>query len=155
MSSGAQRPADAVNLHATALVLGDRGLLVTGASGSGKSLLALTLVEQERAAGRYARLVADDQVFAAKRHGRLVVFAPTPIAGMAETRGFGPSRREYEPASVIDLEVEMAAGRPERHQAGTLRNRQGIDLPLLTLSIGELAGALLAIRAALMQLRAG
>lgn len=149
MRPGAQQPDDAVNLHATAFVLGDRGVLVTGISESGKSLLALTMVEQERAAGRYARLVADDQVFAAKRHGRLVVFTPAAIAGLAEARGFGPSRRDCEPAAIIDLEVEMAAGRSERHQAGASRNRLGIDLPLLKLSIDDLAGTLLAVRAAL------
>ena len=65
----ADRSGDAVNLHATAFVLGDRGILVSGPSGAGKSLLALTMVAQARASGMHARLVADDRVLAEASDG--------------------------------------------------------------------------------------
>ena len=146
----ADRSGDAVNLHATAFVLGDRGILVSGPSGAGKSLLALTMVAQARAAGVHARLVADDRVLAEVRHGRLIVRVPESIEGLAEARGFGPAAEEHEPAAIIDLEVEMTAGGgTDRYQAGNTVSRLGIEVPLLRLDIGELAGATLAIHAAL------
>ncbi len=49
---------DLPNIHGTALVLGDRGILVTGPSGSGKTTLALALVGHFCTHGRFARLVA-------------------------------------------------------------------------------------------------
>ena len=146
----ADRSGDAVNLHATAFVVGDRGILVSGPSGAGKSLLALTMVAQARASGMHARLVADDRVLAEASDGRLIVRVPESIEGLAETRGFGPTAEEHEPAAIIDLEVEMTTGSAtDRYQAGNTVSRLGIEVPLLRLDIGELAGATLAICAAL------
>jgi hypothetical protein len=145
-----KRVPDAVNLHATACVLGERGVLITGPSGSGKTLLALSLVERERLAGRFARLVADDQVFATVRSGRIVVFAPAAIEGLAEVRGFGPVGQEYEPAAVIDLEVQLLPDGPaERYQVGKSLCRLGVELPSIFVTNGELEGAIHAVRAAL------
>jgi len=64
------------NMHATALLVGDRGVVVLGASGSGKTTFALTLVAQARAAGLFSRIVADDQVFAEAQNGRLLCKVP-------------------------------------------------------------------------------
>ena len=47
------------NVHATGLVLGRVGLMLRGPSGSGKSLLALALIEAWTARGKSARLVAE------------------------------------------------------------------------------------------------
>ena len=93
------------NRHATALILADRGLLIMGASGSGKTGLALTLIRQAATEGRFARLVADDQVFVSAMAGRLIVHAPRTIGGLAEARGLGPAPVQAEAAAVIDLAV--------------------------------------------------
>ena len=51
------------NFHATAVVLGDRGIVIAGEPGMGKTQLALDLISHARTQGRFARLVADDQIF--------------------------------------------------------------------------------------------
>lgn len=98
-------------MHATAVVLGDRCVLLAGPSGSGKSVLALALVETFRAAGRFARLVSDDQVFLSVRHGRLLCHAPAAIAGLAEVRGVGPIPVEHEMSAAVDLLVRLVPAR--------------------------------------------
>ena len=73
--------------HATAVAIttavGPRAVLLRGASGSGKSDLALRLID----AG--ARLVADDQSELRRQGDAVVVRAPAAIAGMIEVRGVG------------------------------------------------------------------
>ncbi|MGE0279786.1 MAG: HPr kinase/phosphorylase [Rhizobiaceae bacterium] len=97
----------AINRHATAVILADRGVLITGASGSGKTALALTLMQHAAADGRFARLVADDQVFLFGGAGRLLVRAPATIAGLVEVRSLGPVGIKTEGAAVIDLAVSL------------------------------------------------
>ena len=72
----------AVNLHATAIVLGATGILITGPSGAGKSALALSLLRAGRLHGLYASLVADDQVLVSALNGRAVAAAPPATAGL-------------------------------------------------------------------------
>ena len=52
----------APTVHATAIVIGETGVLIRGRSGSGKSSLALALVARVRLAGGFAAFVADDRV---------------------------------------------------------------------------------------------
>ena len=95
--------AEMKNFHATAIVLGDRGVLIMGPSGGGKTSLALALVERASHRGEFARLVADDQVLVAEHGGRLVGRVPPTIAGLVELRGIGPRRAPYLSEIVIDL----------------------------------------------------
>ncbi|MEX3010859.1 HPr kinase/phosphorylase [Hoeflea sp. TYP-13] len=80
---------DLPNMHATAIVVGETGILITGASGSGKSRLALEFIQTATAAGRFAALVADDQVFLKVAGQRIIAVAPEAIAGLIEIRGSG------------------------------------------------------------------
>jgi HPr kinase/phosphorylase len=79
-------------IHATAVailtVAGPRAVLLRGPSGSGKSDLALRLID----AG--AQLIADDQSELHRRDGLVVVRAPPAIAGLIEVRGIGIVRVE-------------------------------------------------------------
>jgi serine kinase of HPr protein (carbohydrate metabolism regulator) len=130
-----------MNHHATAVILGDRGVLLRGRSGAGKTTLALALLGMCRSAGRFARLVADDQVLLARLGGRLVCRAPQSIAGLAEFRGMGPGRTPFEPGMVVDLVVDLvergAAPRFPEEDAVTL---EGCNVPLLALPEHEIAG---------------
>ncbi|TPM40257.1 HPr kinase/phosphorylase [Mesorhizobium sp. B2-3-4] len=94
-------------MHATALLIGERGIFITGASGSGKTTLALTLIDHCRQRGLFARLVGDDQLFVEAHAGRLVCCAPAAIAGLAEVHGLGPKRLPFEPACVVDLHLRL------------------------------------------------
>jgi HPr kinase/phosphorylase len=90
-------------LHASAVALGESGLLILGASGSGKSGLALRLM----ALG--ARLVADDRVSLARRGEALVASAPATIRGLIEARGVGILRADALAEAVLVLAVDLDA----------------------------------------------
>ncbi|MCC0030211.1 MAG: HPr kinase/phosphorylase [Brucellaceae bacterium] len=98
------------NIHATALVCGDTGLLLRGPSGSGKSALALRLIGHMRRAGQFAALVADDRVLLRADGGRLVASAPEPIRGLAELRGYGIVSVPTVSQAVIDIVADLDGG---------------------------------------------
>lgn len=93
------------NVHGTAIVLGTRGFLLTGPSGSGKSRLALACITAARQAGHFAALVADDRVDLALEHDRIVARCPPSIHGLIEIRGAGIGTIETVPAAVMDWAI--------------------------------------------------
>ncbi|WP_366935318.1 HPr kinase/phosphatase C-terminal domain-containing protein [Amaricoccus sp.] len=113
-------------LHASAVALGDRGLLILGASGAGKSGLALRMM----ALG--ARLVADDRVAIEVHEGALLVSAPAAIRGMIEARGVGLLRAEAldeaRLALAVDLDADGAARMPQSRQFGY----HGVEIELIS-----------------------
>ena len=130
----------ATNLHATGLVLGTRGFLVIGPSGTGKSMLALGLVASARRAGLFAGLVADDQVMIAVENGRIVARRPASIAGLAEIRGAGIVNVETIAAAVMDfalLPVKAPFAQRMAPENEVFRLAGGEHLPLLRLPHGE------------------
>lgn len=79
-------------IHATTLVIDAKGIVIRGASGSGKSYLALTLLRRARQADVPAGFVADDQTtLALGDDGAIVATCPKPIIGKIEVRPFGIS----------------------------------------------------------------
>lgn len=140
----------ASNLHGTALVVGDRGLLIIGNSGSGKTTLALALVTQSLQAGRFARLVADDRSILSQRGGRLVCSAPPTIKGLAEVYGLGPRGIKTEQGAVIDLLVRLVPG-ADRFPEEEDEIVEGCALPCLRLAERNSAGAMLAVWAWLLR----
>lgn len=137
-----------VNLHATALVAGSAGLLIRGRSGSGKSRLALALIDQCHLRGRFAALIADDRVWLSAHGDRLVATAPEPIAGLIEIRGYGPAPLAHEKHAVIDRLVTLvdpqAAPRHRQDATGTLA---GLPLPCLDLAARDAEGGARAVLA--------
>jgi serine kinase of HPr protein (carbohydrate metabolism regulator) len=87
--------------HATCVDLEDGAVLLRGASGSGKSDLALRLVD----AG--AVLVADDQVRLECRDGRLFASPPAALAGLLEVRGLGIVRLPHRADAPVGLVVDL------------------------------------------------
>jgi serine kinase of HPr protein (carbohydrate metabolism regulator) len=96
-------------IHANALALGEKGLLLRGPSGSGKSVLTLSLIAHFSARGDFARLVADDRTRIEAVGGRLVARPHPAIAGRIEIRGLGPTRLAHEPACVLAAVVDLRA----------------------------------------------
>lgn len=138
------------NLHGTAILLGDRGVLLTGGSGAGKTTLALALIERASRYGLFSRLVADDQVFAAVHAGRLVCCAPASIAGLVEVPGIGPQPVPSAAASVIDLCVRLVPrDAVDRFQEDGVETIAGCAVPKLKLAERNVAGAVPAIAARL------
>lgn len=144
------------NLHATAVVAGRHGLLVTGPSASGKTGLAIALIELCRARGMFASLVSDDQVWLRAAHGRLIADVPKPIAGLVEIYGFGPAPTDYMSSAVIDGVVALAEGGvPPRYRDDEIRNVLGIAVPQLRLSGKDPGRAAWAVHAWLKASRPG
>ncbi|WP_244483468.1 HPr kinase/phosphorylase [Mesorhizobium sp. 1M-11] len=140
----------APNIHGSGLLIGDRGILITGASGSGKSTLALALIGHFRAQGLFSRLIADDQLLVSNHGGRLLCAAPPTIAGLAEVAGIGPQPVAYEKEAMIDLCVRLVpAAEMERFQADTMAVVAGCEIPGLDVAAGNVTAALAAISARL------
>jgi len=113
-------------LHASAVAIDGRGVLILGASGRGKSDLALRLID------RGAVLIADDQVELAARGGRLQACALATIHGKLEVRGIGIVDCDAAAAPialVVDLDVA-----PERMPEPGSLTLEGIAVPTVALA---------------------
>lgn len=112
-------------LHATTIAYEGRGLLIRGASGRGKSALALSLI----ALG--AALVADDQTLVERQGDALIASAPEKLKGLIEARGMGLLRAPPAPPTPLTLVADLdsaAEGRlPPQEHAEIL----GLTLPLV------------------------
>ena len=112
-------------LHASAVALGSKGLLITGCSGAGKSSLALELM------ARGATLVADDGVMIrAEGPDTLMLRAPDTIAGRIEARGLGLIAVPHTSAiaqAVVTLDEIETDRLPAAHEIVL----GGVTLPLL------------------------
>lgn len=125
-------------IHATALAIGEAGILIRGPSGSGKSRLALELLAEARRRGVFAGLVGDDRVGVAAQAGRLVARGHPAIAGHIESRGEGILDLGSERAAVIRLILDLEGQSSPTATRLPQRNAErasvaGIDLPRLAL----------------------
>ena len=136
------------NLHATALIVGAEGVLILGPSGSGKSSLAVRLIELSHARSGFAMLVADDQLWIERLGNRLVAETPEAIAGLVEIRGFGPARIAHEPRMLVDRVARLVdpADAP-RYRFGGSEELLGVTVPRIDLAQRDSAGASIAIEA--------
>ena len=122
------------SIHATAIAIGEAGVLIRGPSGAGKSVLALALIAQAQMAGGFARLVADDRTALGARGGRLLARPVQPLEGLIERRGLGLTPEPYQPAVVLRLVVDLSGTEPVRmpEPEDLVERLAGIDLPRLT-----------------------
>jgi HPr kinase/phosphorylase len=134
----------ATSIHANALLIGETGLLLRGASGSGKSALTLRLVEWAKSNGFHAKMIGDDRVAVENRGGRLIARPHRAIAGLIEMRGLGVVPIEYEPAGLIRALVDLAPPTGEGHPRYPLSDAHsaqicGVSLPRCAAAIGDVA----------------
>ena len=130
---------DAPTIHASAVLLGARALLIRGPAGSGKSRLALSLLQAGAAKMLpFTRLVADDRAHVAASHGRLLVRPAPALAGMIEVRGFGIRSVPFEPVAVVGTIVDLSASDAEQlpDQSTAQAVVEGIALPRLAVARG-------------------
>ena len=101
---------DKPTVHASAVLVGERAVLIRGPSGSGKSRLAFDLILAGRS-GQVPRaiLVGDDRVYLDTSAGNLIVRPVRELAGLIEIRGLGIRRIEYVEEAVVGLVVDLAA----------------------------------------------
>lgn len=116
-------------LHATAVAVhgpdGWSGVLLLGPSGSGKSDLALRLMEGG------ARLVADDATLVWPHDRALHAACPETIRGRMEVRGLGVLPAPTRPIARLRLAVTCAAEPPERSPEPEVWAHAGLALPMV------------------------
>lgn len=108
-------------LHATTVAIGGVAVMIEGISGSGKSDLALRLID------RGAILVSDDQTLVIRSGKTLRARAPTIIAGRIEVRGIGILTMPYVDDVPVGLLVRVD-GAIERMPERRVRKIAGIDV---------------------------
>lgn len=130
--------------HATAIVIGEDGMLIRGPSGSGKSRLAREVIEGAAEGGRFSRLVADDRVALCCRGGRLIARPAPSLAGILEIRGVGLVQVPYEPAALIRLVVDILDEAPRFPEPGEAwAELLSVRLPRLAVNFPSAPGVVL------------
>jgi HPr kinase/phosphorylase len=123
-------------MHATAVAIDGKAVLLRGPSGSGKSDLALRLID----AG--ARLIADDQSELRRCGDGLLVRAPASIAGLFEVRGLGILRLDALAEAPVGLVADlMTADRIDRLPPRRGATILGIAVPLIEIAPFEASAA--------------
>lgn len=127
----------AVVMQASAVAIGARALLIEGPPGSGKSSLALSLID------RGAGLIGDDAVTLTAKSGRLIASPPPNITGLLEVRGVGlvqlPVASPAPVALILSLGGPLAGRLPETPLAA--RSIAGVAVPVLAFEPGTVAPA--------------
>jgi len=106
---------EAPSIHASAVKVGSRAVLIRGPSGSGKSRLAFDLILAGRS-GQLppAILVGDDRVRLDTGAGQLLVRPVRELAGLIEIRGLGIRRCDFVEQAEIGIVVDLQATDAER-----------------------------------------
>jgi len=112
--------------QASCVAIGGRGVLIEGSPGSGKSSLALALID------RGATLVGDDGVLLEQRDGRLWALPPPNIAGLLEIRNVGLVTLPARPAALALL-LRLDPEAPRCLETAESADLCGIVLPLIRL----------------------
>ena len=132
--------------QATCVAIGQRGILIEGQPGSGKSSLALALLD------RGAELVGDDSLLIEARGGRLWAHPHPATKGLLEVRNLGLLPQPAGQEVVIALVLRLDESAPRFIDAAESCTILGISLPQVRLWPG---GAVLHLKAELALTRYG
>lgn len=114
-------------VQATAVAISGRALLIEGEVGTGKSSLALALID------RGASLIGDDGLMLEARHGSLFASPHPNTRGLIEVRNLGILPMPVCDESRVALVIRLDRKAPRFIEAAERTERLGIDLPLVVL----------------------
>ena len=114
------------NLHASTVALDGRAVVIVGPSGSGKSDLALRLLD------RGFVLVSDDRTIVRKAGDKVIAAAPDTIRGKLEIRGVGIVDMPSVDDMPVALLVELTSDITRLPDDSRVRNIMGIGIPLIS-----------------------
>jgi hypothetical protein len=122
---------------ASAVSLDGRAMLIEGQPGSGKSSLALALIE------RGARLIGDDAVTLTAQNACLMASPPPNITGLLEVRGVGLATFPLAEPAPVALVLMLGGPAPDRLPEAPLPLRMiaGVPVPVLAFDPGSIAPA--------------
>ena len=96
-------------VHGTAIALEDKGVLLIGPSGSGKSDLALRLIDSG------ATLISDDQTICQRRNDEIFLFPHKKINGLIEVRGVGIIKVPFIKDVKLKMIVQLIDKQPQEY----------------------------------------
>jgi serine kinase of HPr protein (carbohydrate metabolism regulator) len=120
-------------LHASTVAKDGRAVLISGPSGSGKSDLALRLLD------RGFSLVSDDQTHVRREGDRLIASPPATIAGKLEIRGIGIVEMDNLTDIPVALLVELTSD--IQRMPDDSRERPILRVPLPLIGIDAMAAS--------------
>ena len=132
-------PTAGKSVHASAVKVGPRAVLIRGPSGSGKSRLAFELISSGPCWQLPPTLlVGDDRVYLNTAGGEIVVRPQPRLAGLIEIRGLGIRQVEFAAEAMVGLIVDLAADDAERlPPPEALRTRVlGVEIPRIPVNYG-------------------
>lgn len=132
--------AGSASIHASAVAVGDRAVLIRGPSGCGKSRLAFDLI----CAGRTGMippttLIGDDRIVLSVHDGALVATGAARLKGMIEIRGLGIRNMEVVESGTLAVVVDLSSSDAERMPPPHARSTHisGVELPRIPVGRGH------------------
>jgi serine kinase of HPr protein (carbohydrate metabolism regulator) len=122
-------------VHASAVSIDGRAVLIGGRSGTGKSDLALRLID------RGGVLISDDYTFVRRVNGRALACAPPNIIGKIEVRGVGIAEMPHVQDVPIGLFVDLDVAPERLPEPGDRRMLAGVAIPTIALAGLEASAA--------------
>ena len=122
-----QAPTHGTAHQASAVAIAGRALMIEGAPGSGKSSLALALID------RGATLIGDDGVMLTADGARVLISPHPRIAGLLEVRNLGLITRPVATTVPLALVLVLDAGAPRHIDAPDMVERAGVAVPMVRL----------------------
>ena len=123
-----------MNIHASCISLGGRGILFLGDSGAGKSDLSLRMITSFD-----AKLVADDRVDIKITNDKVIAAAPDILKGLLEVRGVGIISLPPQDSVEVNLVVNLTTAQLERLPEKSFYEIAGVSLPQISLNPFEIS----------------
>lgn len=144
-------------LHGTCVSVGGEGVLILGEPGTGKSDLALRLIDEPgfgiSESPMRSKLVSDDQVIITRHEDKLIASSPPAIRGKLEIRGLDIVVLATQPSAALSLVVKLQTlSGIERLPSHAAFDLLGLALPLVEID-GNSPSAPARLRAALHWLK--
>ena len=133
-------------IHSTSVVIDDNGVLILGDSGSGKSDLALRLIDNG------ATLISDDISICRKNSNNIYLYCPPEIKGLLEVRDIGVITVPFVEKIKLRLVVNLKSNNNERFPKDSCFRILGIKIPIINIE-GKNSSAVAKIKVKLNEIR--